>query len=183
MKKNNTQARLFQGLGLVLSLSVLSCTTANEPTSGAISGTSRESGIPEESKFAPRQIEFLDRGLVAVPATKGVLVSWRKFNEDADNLRFDLYRNGQKITKSAIANKTNFLDVQGAAGASYELRQANQVLATTKAWDQSYLSIAITPPADDVTPDGQTYSYTANDASVGDVDGDGQYEIFVKWDP
>ena len=183
MKKNNTQARLFQGLGLVLSLSVLSCTTANEPTSGAISGTSRESGIPEESKFAPRQIEFLDRGLVAVPATKGVLVSWRKFNEDADNLRFDLYRNGQKITKSAIANKTNFLDVQGAAGASYELRQANQVLATTKAWDQSYLSIAITPPADDVTPDGQTYSYTANDASVGDVDGDGRYEIILKWDP
>ena len=27
------------------------------------------------------------------------------------------------------------------------------------------------------------YSYTANDASVGDVDGDGQYEIILKWEP
>jgi rhamnogalacturonan endolyase len=175
--KNNAQLKMLQGLGVVLTLSVLGCTTANEPTSGVISGT------PTESKFAARQIEFLDRGLVAVPAAKGVLVSWRKFNEDAANLRFDVYRNGQKITKKAITNKTNFFDEQGAAGASYELRQADQVVAATKAWDKPYFSIPITAPADDVTPDGQTYSYTANDASVGDVDGDGRYEIILKWDP
>ena len=30
-------------------------------------------------------------------------------------------------------------------------------------------------------PHGDTYS--ANDASVGDVDGDGSYEIVLKWDP
>ena len=33
------------------------------------------------------------------------------------------------------------------------------------------------------TKDGQPYTYSANDTSVGDVDGDGQYELFVKWDP
>src|SRR4029079_5790879 len=33
-------------------------------------------------------------------------------------------------------------------------------------------------------PDGQsTYTYNANDASAGDLDGDGQYEIILKWDP
>ena len=31
--------------------------------------------------------------------------------------------------------------------------------------------------------DDGTYTYSANDASVGDVDGDGQYEIFLKWEP
>jgi rhamnogalacturonan endolyase len=31
--------------------------------------------------------------------------------------------------------------------------------------------------------DDGSYTYSANDASVGDVDGDGQYEIFLKWEP
>ena len=30
---------------------------------------------------------------------------------------------------------------------------------------------------------GYGYDYTPNDCSVGDVDGDGQYELFVKWEP
>lgn len=34
-----------------------------------------------------------------------------------------------------------------------------------------------------MTPAGEAYTYSANDMSVGDVDGDGQYEFFVKWDP
>ena len=27
------------------------------------------------------------------------------------------------------------------------------------------------------------YTYSANDCSVADLDGDGEYEIIVKWDP
>ncbi|MGM8360494.1 rhamnogalacturonan lyase [Flavobacterium sp. ARAG 55.4] len=38
-------------------------------------------------------------------------------------------------------------------------------------------------PAGGTSPDGRAYTYNVNDCSVGDVDGDGQYEIFVKWDP
>ena len=34
-----------------------------------------------------------------------------------------------------------------------------------------------------MTPAGEAYTYSANDMSVGDVDGDGQYEYVVKWDP
>ena len=37
-----------------------------------------------------------------------------------------------------------------------------------------YLEVAISSPGS---------GYSANDASVGDVDGDGQYEIILKWDP
>ncbi len=32
-------------------------------------------------------------------------------------------------------------------------------------------------------PDDGTYSYTPGDASIGDLDGDGEYEIILKWDP
>ncbi len=38
-------------------------------------------------------------------------------------------------------------------------------------------------PADGITPAGDTYTYSPNDASIGDVDGDGEYEIILKWDP
>ena len=46
-----------------------------------------------------------------------------------------------------------------------------------------YLQIPLDKPEDGLTPAGDTYTYSANDASVGDVDGDGQYEIILKWDP
>ena len=32
-------------------------------------------------------------------------------------------------------------------------------------------------------PEGQPYTYSANDMSIGDVDGDGELEYIVKWDP
>ena len=32
-------------------------------------------------------------------------------------------------------------------------------------------------------PDGEVCTYTANDASVGDLDGDGDFEIVLKWEP
>ena len=46
-----------------------------------------------------------------------------------------------------------------------------------------HLAIPLDKPADRTAPDGQTYSYGANDASVGDLDGDGRYELIVKWYP
>jgi rhamnogalacturonan endolyase len=50
-------------------------------------------------------------------------------------------------------------------------------------WANQYLDIAMQIPAGGTTPDNVAYTYSVNDCSVGDVDGDGQYEIFVKWDP
>jgi rhamnogalacturonan endolyase len=48
---------------------------------------------------------------------------------------------------------------------------------------EGYLTIPLQPPPAGVSPDGTAYTYTANDASVGDLDGDGRYEIILKWDP
>jgi hypothetical protein len=46
-----------------------------------------------------------------------------------------------------------------------------------------HLSILLQMPPGGTLPDGRTYTYTANDCSVGDVDGDGTYEVILKWDP
>ncbi|MCD8391149.1 MAG: bacterial Ig-like domain-containing protein [Firmicutes bacterium] len=46
----------------------------------------------------------------------------------------------------------------------------------------SYFDIALDVPEDVTLADGETYSYSPNDASCGDLDGDGEYEIVVKWD-
>ena len=48
---------------------------------------------------------------------------------------------------------------------------------------QAYVDLPLRKPADGVTPAGEAYTYSANDMSVGDVDGDGEYEYVVKWDP
>ena len=48
---------------------------------------------------------------------------------------------------------------------------------------QGYLLVPLQRPEEGQSPDGRKYFYSANDASVGDVDGDGQYEIILKWDP
>jgi rhamnogalacturonan endolyase len=55
--------------------------------------------------------------------------------------------------------------------------------AAVTAWTGGYLPIPLDKPADRTTPEGETYSYAANDASAGDLDGDGRYELIVKWYP
>ncbi|MEO0055108.1 MAG: hypothetical protein RLZZ50_1055, partial [Verrucomicrobiota bacterium] len=48
---------------------------------------------------------------------------------------------------------------------------------------QQYLNIPLQIPAGGTTPDGVAYTYAANDAAPADLDGDGEYEIVLKWDP
>ena len=79
---------------------------------------------------------------------------------------------------------TCFLDAGGNARSVYRVetysgtkRIANDTCKIQS--DAAYFDIKLDQPAKG--SDGGTYS--PNDMSVGDVDGDGQYELFVKWDP
>lgn len=141
-----------------------------------------------------RQLERLDRALIALPAAQadtaaaGMLLSWRVLGSDPADLRFNVYRDGQRLNAQPLA-ASNFRDPQGRPGAAYSLRlvQGGQELAQpaarTQAWAQGFLRIPVQKPADGVTPDGQTYRYHLNDGSAADLDGDGQYELIVKWQP
>ena len=77
-------------------------------------------------------------------------------------------------TASTPGEQINNNEFKIAANGSYTLAANSPV---------GYLEIPLDKPADGVTPAGHSYSYTPNDASIGDVDGDGNYEIILKWDP
>ncbi|WP_444547197.1 rhamnogalacturonan lyase [Paenibacillus polymyxa] len=140
------------------------------------------------SAASTRQMEKLNRGTVAVKVPEGILVSWRLSGTEADSVGFNLYRGSSKVNDAPITSRTNFLDKAGTTSSSYTVRAvvngAEQAASpAVKVWNNNYLDVPIQQPAGGTTPDHVNYTYNANDASVGDLDGDGEYEIVLKWDP
>jgi rhamnogalacturonan endolyase len=130
------------------------------------------------------QMEKLDRGLVALPASSGSgnFVSWRFLGTDDSNTRFDLVCNGTTI--AADLEVSNYKDANGDSSSEYQVitKVNGEVVNTSdavKAWDKVYKTLKLDLPA----KGAQGGTYSPNDCSVGDIDGDGEYEIFVKWDP
>ncbi|NJP89611.1 rhamnogalacturonan lyase [Nonomuraea sp. FMUSA5-5] len=143
---------------------------------------------PAQAAPPTKQMEDLDRGVISVRSGSGNLVSWRLLGTDPDGVAFNLYRGSTRIASNLTAS-TNYLDNGAAADASYTVRAvvngAEQAAspASLRFTGGTYLDVPIQPPSGGTTPDGVAYTYSANDASVGDLDGDGQYEIVLKWDP
>jgi len=139
-------------------------------------------GLPD------RQLERLDRGLVAVAAPGGVYLGWRLFGTDPEGIAFDLYRDGTRVSDRPITDSTNHLDRGGTPASSYAVQAVTpdgqrSEPETAAVWATNYLSIPLRRPAGGTTPDGVAYVYHANDASAGDLDGDGRYELVLKWEP
>ena len=132
-------------------------------------------------------LEKLNRGVVALRQGNQVVVSWRVLSSDRQGEAFDVYRNGEKMNKQPLmTGGTFFVDKNPLTGdATYEVRGGglNGSYVLKAGAPDGYLPVKLQKPADGQTPDGRTFSYSANDASVADVDGDGQYEIILKWDP
>ena len=124
-------------------------------------------------------VEYLDRGISAVKTGSGMLVTWRWLASDSDTAEFKLYRDGTLIYESGTDGATSFLDKSGSASSVYRVDcvSGSRILTsdTCKLTSgNAYFDIPTSPPGS---------GYTPNDCSVGDVDGDGVYEIFLKWDP
>ncbi|WP_434036521.1 autotransporter-associated beta strand repeat-containing protein [Formosa sp. 4Alg 33] len=140
------------------------------------------------SSVAQRKLENLNRGLIAVRTTTNqVYIGWRLLGYENQSTTFNVYRDGIKINDVPIENSTNYLD-NISEDASYSVKtvingEEKQESETAQVWQQNYLEIPLQTPIGGTTPDNVSYSYTANDASVGDLDGDGEYEIILKWDP
>lgn len=138
--------------------------------------------------FTRLQREQLNRGVVAVRNTEGqVVVSWRTLTSDHKCEPFDIYRNGKKLNRQPLTTGgTFFIDAQPLAeDAVYEVKGGGKDGSFTLKADSpvGYFPIPLQKPEGGTTFDGRSYTYSANDASVGDVDGDGQYEIILKWEP
>jgi rhamnogalacturonan endolyase len=138
----------------------------------------------------PRQMERLGRGVVALPVEKGkVWVSWRLLATDPENVAFNVYCYGhggmQRMNREPLRGRTWFLD-------QANIGNSHQYVVRAVAGDQEgppsadflnrvppepevrdYVEIPMSLPA--ATP-----PYTLGDVSVGDLDGDGEYEVVVK---
>jgi hypothetical protein len=131
-------------------------------------------------------MENLDRGVVAVKVTGGVYVGWRMFGYEYDttasNVSYNLYRDGTKVAN--VTDSTNYLDASGTSSSKYTVSAVIKGVEGAQSgpmtvWAQQYLSIPVSPP-----PNGPLGGkYSPNDASPGDLDGDGQMDIVLKWDP
>lgn len=147
-------------------------------------------GVLAANAVAPRQMELLGRGVVAVNQGDGkVFVSWRMLGTDPEAIAFNLYRaeNGGKPVKlpvklndKPIADATNFVDAKAdlTKTNSYFVRPvlkgkeqaaSNPFSLPANTSVRQYLSIPLQTPT----------GYMPNDASAGDLDGDGEYEIVL----
>ncbi|MEN5233884.1 rhamnogalacturonan lyase [Sphingobacterium faecium] len=134
---------------------------------------------------AQRNMEFLNRGLVGLKTTeKSVFLSWRLLGTDDYETAFTLYRQQgdgpkQKLNRTPLIKGTNFLDqtVDLKQEVIYTLAlvqdgkeaEVDKITLTKDQQIQQYLNIPLRTPA----------GYTPGDVSVGDLDGDGSYELIV----
>jgi rhamnogalacturonan endolyase len=133
-----------------------------------------------------RQMERLGRGVVAVNQGDGkVFIGWRLLGTDPDKLAFNVYRTTDnskpvKLNSQSLTDTTSLVDTQAdltkpnayfvrAVLNRREQEASKPFTLPANAPARQYLSLPLqTPPG-----------YTPNDASVGDLDGDGEYEIVL----
>lgn len=150
----------------------------------------------EKKRSLHPQREKLNRGLVAVKTKTGIFLSWRLLAEEVDGYshtgvtgaEFKVYRNGEEI--AFVTDSTNYLDKSGKETDRYQVAavtgtEEKQPCEEVSVWEsgENYIDIPLQIPAGGVTPAGEEYIYHANDMSIADVDGDGEYEYILKWDP
>jgi len=138
------------------------------------------------STMAQRQMEYLDRGVIAIRnSNDSVYIGWRLLGTEPNDIAFNLYRQSGNnkptlLNKTPIKESTNFEDGRQdfSVDNSYfvkailngqEQKASKSFTIKANSPAQQYINIALrTPPG-----------YTPNDISVGDLDGDGEYEIIV----
>lgn len=133
---------------------------------------------------AQREVDPLDRGLIAVKTEQGVFLSWRILGEEYDDVRYDVYRDGIKLNGNPLS-VSNYTDSIGTLKDTYTVAPVvNGVEGTQCKKDsvcpENYLEIK---KATRISNDGVTditNEYEPNDATIADVDGDGEMEVIVK---
>ena len=187
-------------LQFIFLLSLFTCIPVFEITAQNLSEAKKPASREENpSVSGSRIMEKLNRGVVAIKQDESsVYIGWRLLGNEPEDIAFNLYRKtGDKepvrLNTSPLFDTTNFVDegVDGSQVNSYFVKAVlnGEEEKASKAFEipanapaRQYLSVPLNIPPGGVI-DGNEYSYSANDASVGDLNGDGEYEIMLKWQP
>ena len=144
------------------------------------------------------QREKMGRGVFAFRLDeKRVRVSWRYKSTDPKTLAFNVYRDGKRVNAAPIREVTYFDDDYTGADQKphvYEVRGVREngreiAYKTSATWRLpakapiGYFDLELTPPKPGKTPEGGDYTYFPCDTTIGDLDGDGEYELVVIWWP
>ncbi len=127
--------------------------------------------------FAQRQMENLDRGLIAQKVTgKGMYVNWRITGQEWYGTSYNLYRDGILVNTTPITGASNYTDATGTPESVYTVTSIKNGVESAKSkpaliLTNNYLNIKLRD-----LPGG----YAPNDATMADLDGDGEMEILVK---
>jgi rhamnogalacturonan endolyase len=158
-------------------------------TLGALTWLLVVGGLPSDG-LAQMQVEDLKRGLIAVRQGDGYYLSWRLLGHEPYDTAFHVYRGDQRINDEPITQGTIFLDRKAPLNSIYTVRALHddqelpasepaRLIHQTQGLHAGYFDIPLQRPE----PGWHGGTYTANDASVGDLTGDGHYEIVLKWQP
>lgn len=163
-------------------------------SSGCVAPPPAEGPTPAAGKppadTPARQAERLDRGAVALPAAGGRLVTWRALGSDAPGLMFHVERDGHRLTAQPQA-LTQFLDADtlpAGRAPAYAITaitpEGHATAAEPALWlPDGVLRVPLQTPPPHRGADGTRVPYEANDGAPADLDGDGRYEIVLKWQP
>ena len=126
----------------------------------------------------------LNRGLLAMKVSGGVLVSWRIRSYDDEGTTYRLHCGSNGV--ATLTDKSNYLDASGTTSTTYTLEVLDAdgnvtETQTTTPWSGQNHTIALQKAPTDTKGTGATY--TPNDAQCYDMDGDGEQEIVFKWEP
>ncbi len=155
--------------------------TGGAGTGGATGGAGGAPGSCDVAADGHYQMEDLDRGVVAVRSGNGNYVGWRMMGyeyrrDDPGSVSYRLYRDGALVAD--VTDSTNYFDAGAAAGAAYSVSLVIDGTECPRSspvtpWLQNYIRIPLSSPG----------AYEANDVTPADLDGDGQYELVLKWQP
>lgn len=129
------------------------------------------------------------------------------YGTSESNVPFNIYKNGQFLATETYS--TNYIDPNGTSSDTYQVAPIVNGVEGEKsdsvapfASGSNYFDIPVDKPKSTLTttttittdedgnelPENQWYTekkvneYTIGDTSCGDLDGDGEYELVVKWD-
>ena len=131
------------------------------------------------------------RGLWACKTVdeKNVFVSWRMLStDDPHDTTYRIYANNRlrktlkdrtnTVLNTGVANQTIRLEVLDAEGTIIDTQEA------APCGDRKFFHhIKLDYPGNYTMKDGTVVTYTPNDCSAYDMDGDGEQEIILKWEP